>query len=265
MKYSGKTVAVTGAASGIGAALCREFLSRDCQSVAAIDLNSQRLSGLEAEIGVHGFECDVSSEAQMRSVLRQISDELGDIDIFCSNAGIHRMDADIQSVASASNADFSDCFNVNVMPHVYAVRELLPKMTSRGSGHFMFTVSAAGLLTATGSTPYSVSKYAAQGFVDSLAISLDGSGVSVSSICPEGVVSDMTKSAGLTEEDGLLSAEYVAKLSLDEMERGTYLILPHPNVAQYFQNRAQDYGTWIEKMGYVRRRTFGLTGAKAND
>jgi NAD(P)-dependent dehydrogenase (short-subunit alcohol dehydrogenase family) len=252
MDISGKVIAVTGGASGIGAAVCREARRRGARHVAVIDRNGDEAIRIAAEVSGQAYRCDVSDEKMLSEVVNSIEARDGEIDIFFSNAGIFRSDKDFANVTSATNQDFLECLQINVMAHVFAARSLLPGMLKRGSGHIVLTVSAAGLLTATGSTPYTVSKYAALGFADSLAISTFGTGVQVSAICPEGVYTEMTRSAGLTEADGLLSAESVSKVIADGVEAGTYLVLPHPKVKDSFQKRASDYDLWIEKM--ARRR-----------
>ncbi|HXP04033.1 MAG TPA: SDR family oxidoreductase, partial [Stellaceae bacterium] len=160
MKLEGKVVVVTGGAQGIGAALCERFAQEGAKAVIAADINA---SG-------NVVRCDVSREDDIVRLIDDTETKFGPIDLFCSNAGIAVLDPDWDNPASAANEGWARSWAVNVMAHVYAARHLVPRMSARGGGYFLHTVSAAGLLSQIGSGPYSATKHAALGFAENLAL-----------------------------------------------------------------------------------------------
>ncbi len=136
------------------------------------------------------------------------------------------------------------------MAHVWAARALLPSMLERGRGWFLCTASAAGLLSQIGSAPYSVSKHAAVAFAEWLAITYGNRGIGVSCLCPQGVRTNMlNESAGpafLLE--GALEPEAVALSVIDGLASERFLILPHPEVAEYVRRKAADPDRWLAGM-----------------
>jgi NAD(P)-dependent dehydrogenase (short-subunit alcohol dehydrogenase family) len=150
MDVSGKVVVVTGAAQGIGKALCERFHAEGAHAIVAADLNADGAAETAAAVGGVGFSCDVSKSEEVERMVETVERELGPIDLFCSNAGVLDVDPDFNDAASATDAQWARSWGVNVMGHVYAARALLPRMISRGGGYFLNTVSAAGLLSQIG-------------------------------------------------------------------------------------------------------------------
>jgi NAD(P)-dependent dehydrogenase (short-subunit alcohol dehydrogenase family) len=253
MVVSGKTVVVTGGGSGIGAALCRRFRTEGALNVVVADLNEAAAQAVARDIGGVAFGCDVSDEQQMIALV-EVAERLGPVELFCSNAGIARPDARRGDATSAANAAWEQSWAVNVMAHVYAARAMVPRMAARGGGYFLHTVSAAGLLSQIGSAPYSTTKHAAMGFAENLAIMHRHQGIRVSVLCPQGVDTPMLQasSRGAESVDGVLSAEEVAQCVIDGLAAERFLILPHPQVAEYFRRKASDYDRWLG--GMVRLR-----------
>src|SRR5262249_31901107 len=147
---------------------------------------------------------------------------------------------------------------VNVMAHVYAARAVLPAMLARGQGYLLQTVSAAGLLTQLGSAPYSVTKHAALGLAEWLAITYADKGVKVSCLCPQGVRTDMVAQApggmGAMLRESLIEPEAVAEAVVAALAEERFLILPHPEVAKFFQNKANDYERWLRGMRRLQEK-----------
>lgn len=235
MRLEGQRVVVTGGARGIGAALAERF-RREGASVLTADLK-------DADV-----DCDVADPAQLAALIERA----GEIDVFCSNAG----------VATLGGPDESDekwqwVWDVNVMAHVRAARLLLPQWLARGHGYFLQTVSAAGLITMIGSAPYSVTKHAALALAEWMSIAYHDRGIRVSAICPLGVKTAMYQSAvdaGLRFlEDGVISAEDVAEAAVRGMEAERFLILPHAHVETFFRNKAADYERWLAAMREMQR------------
>jgi NAD(P)-dependent dehydrogenase (short-subunit alcohol dehydrogenase family) len=265
MQLRGKTVVVTGGARGIGRALAARFMQEDLRGLAIADLDGDRAAAVGKELGALSFQCDVSRERDLRHVIEQTRAACGEIDLFCSNAGIIRVDPDQQNVASAPDEDFDRSWRVHVMAHVYAARALLPGMIARGSGYFLNTVSAAGLLSQIGSATYSTTKHAALGFAESLAIAHYDQGVRVSVLCPQAVRTEMFgpgPEAAAAAADGILDPEEVAEVAVAAIRDERFLILPHPQVSQYMQRKATDYERWIGGMVRFRRKIMASAGAK---
>ena len=143
------------------------------------------------------------------------------------------------------------------MAHVRAAHELLPDWLERGSGRFVSTVSAAGLLTMIGAPPYSVTKHGALAFAEWLSLTYRHRGVKVHAICPQGVRTDMlaaTGSAGdLVLQPTAIEPEDVADALFEGMGEDRFLILPHPEVAEYYQARAAHPDQWLGGMNRLQR------------
>jgi NAD(P)-dependent dehydrogenase (short-subunit alcohol dehydrogenase family) len=255
MEIAGKTVVVTGGGSGIGRALAVRFRKEGAAKVIVADLDMERARSAAAEIGGDAVECDVSDETQMQALIDHAETRHGPVGLFCSNAGIASFDTRPRDAASASNEAWMKSWSINVMSHVYAARALVPRMEARGGGYFLITVSAAGLLTQIGGAAYATTKHAAIGFAESLAIAHFDSGIRVSVLCPQGVDTPMLHSlpAGPQSRDGVLSAEDVAGCAVAGITRQIFLILPHPQVAEYMRRKASDYDRWLSGMIRLRR------------
>jgi NAD(P)-dependent dehydrogenase (short-subunit alcohol dehydrogenase family) len=255
MQITDKVIVVTGGAHGIGKALCERFAKEGAKAVCVADLDESGAQQVAAAIGGMAVRCDVSDEAQIRGLIRDVEQRYGPIDLFCSNAGIYVADVNGLS-AGADDAQWSKIWAVNVMAHVYAARALLPGMIARGSGYFLNTASAAGLLSQIGSAAYSTTKHAAVGFAESLAIAHGDQGIGVSVLCPQGVWTEMTKGSGNTPQagDGMLQPEDVAQCVMEALAADRFMILPHPEVTQYMQRKTADYDRWIGGMRRFRRK-----------
>ncbi|HTL85216.1 MAG TPA: SDR family oxidoreductase [Acidimicrobiia bacterium] len=246
MKVQGSSVVVTGAASGIGAALARRFATEGARGVVVADVQEGALAGIAAEIGAVAVTCDVTRESDVRILVDAAVGQFGAIDLFCSNAGIV-----VPGGEDATDADWARSIGVNVMAHVYAARAVVPAMLERGEGYLLNTASAAGLLTQIGSAPYSVTKHAALAFAEWLSITYGDQGLKVSVLAPQAVRTAMTAgvpNGGVAGVDGMLEPDAVADAVVAGLEREDFLILPHPEVLEYFRRKASDYDRWIRGM-----------------
>ncbi len=253
MDVSGKTVVVTGGASGIGEALVRAMAKAGARVVIA-DLNEGAAQTLAAEVGGLGVECDVTNEADIQSVVAKAEERFGPVDVFVSNAGLGR--GEPSHAASASNEVWQLNWDVHVMSHVYAARAVLPAMIERGDGYIVNMASAAGLLSQIGDAAYSATKHAAVSFAESLAIAHADDGVKVSVICPQYVATPLI---GLNAEDAaktpaLRTPEQVAQTVMDGIADERFLILPHEEVGQFVNLRAMDRERWLQGMRGLRAK-----------
>ena len=256
MKIAGKVCVVTGGASGIGKALASRFAAEGAKAVIVADLNGDAVSTVAAEIGAQAFAVDVRDESAIATMVTAVESEHGQIDLFCSNAGIIGVDGDPWWATGADNALWQRMWEIHVMSHVYAARACLPAMIARGEGYFLNTASAAGLLAQIGSAPYSVTKHAAVAFAESLSITHGDDGIKVSCLCPQAVDTAMTagtEGGGVAGVDGMLSAEAVAEVVIQGLDAESFLILPHPEVEEYRQNKARSYDRWLGGMRKLRR------------
>lgn len=261
MRLEHKVIVISGGANGIGHALARRFKAEGAGVIAVADRLGDKAAQVAREIDGLGFHCDVSREEDIRRVIRETEAAAGPIDLFCSNAGIALADPDPDNAASAPNADFERCWGIHVMAHVYAARALLPAMIARGSGYFLNTVSAAGLLSQIGSATYSATKHAAIGFAESLAITHKDHGIKVSVLCPQAVRTAMIgdePEKGSASVDGIATPEAVADCVVEGLAAEKFLILPHPVVAGYIVRKAADYDRWLGGMAKLRRKLRGL-------
>jgi NAD(P)-dependent dehydrogenase (short-subunit alcohol dehydrogenase family) len=265
MKLAGKIAVVTGGAQGIGAALCERSAREGAKAVVVADLNQAGATAVAAKVGgtatptgsspVASAHCDVSREADLLRLIDDTEKKFGPIDLFCSNAGIAVLDPDWNNPASAPDDGWARSWAVNVMAHVYAARHLVPRMSARGGGYFLQTVSAAGLLSQIGGGPYATTKHAALGFAENLAIATRDRGIKVSVLCPQGVDTPMLHgiNRGVPDRDGVLTPAQVADAVIAGLDAERFLILPHPEVATYVRRKAEDPDRWLAGMARLRR------------
>lgn len=260
MNLNEKTVVVTGGAGGIGKALSVSFANAGANVVVADRLESAARQTAD-EIGGLAVSGDVSKETDVQHIVEQAEQHFGPIDLFCSNAGVCFGEPD--NAASASNTVWQTCWDVHVMAHVFAARAVLPGMIERGHGYLLQMASAAGLLNQIGDAAYSATKHAAVGFAEALAITHADDGIKVSVICPQYVATPMigyNEADDFSEYVGVISPQQLADTVLKGVEEERFLILPHPDVAKYFQFKAGDYDRWLGGMRKLRRKIVNEIG-----
>ena len=255
MELHGKVVVVTGGASGIGTGLCRRFREEGVRALIIADLNGEAVAALAAELDAVGVTLDVRDEAAIAKMVSEVEAQFGQIDLFCSNAGILNLDGGDFWATSSANEVWQANWEIHVIAHVYAARACLPAMIRRGEGYFLHTISAAGLLSQPYTAAYATTKHAAIGFAESLAISHGDDGIKVSCLCPQAVDTAMLggTDGGSAGIDGILSPAQVAQAVIDGLREESFLILPHEQVEQYHLNKAQNYNRWIGGMRKLRR------------
>jgi NAD(P)-dependent dehydrogenase (short-subunit alcohol dehydrogenase family) len=256
MQVRDKVVVVTGGANGIGKGLCERFAAEGARVVVVVDLEEDNAREVAEAIGGTSFGVNVREESQIQAMVAKVEADYGQIDLFCSNAGIIALDGEPWWATSAGNETWQAMWDIHVMAHVYAARACLPKMIERGEGYFLNTVSAAGLLSQVGDAAYSTTKHAAVGFAESLAITHGDDGIKVSMVCPQAVATRMigeVGDGGTAGVDGVISVADVAEACVQGLAEETFMILPHREVEQYRQNKAANYDRWIGGMRKLRR------------
>lgn len=252
MELTGRVVVVTGAARGIGRALATRFIQERPSALVVVDIDEDAAGDVARDIGASAYRCDVANESDVVELLSNVEADHGPIEVFCSNAGIA-----VGGGPETPDADWQRIWDVNLMSHVHIARHLLPGMLARKEGYVLGTVSAAGLLNHIFAAPYGVTKAAALSFFEWLSIAHFDEGIRVSCLCPQGVRTDM-----LAREQeqlgtnfltaGALEPEAVAEVVVQGIRDERFLILPHPEVADYFQRKASDYDRWLRGMRRLR-------------
>ncbi len=266
MKVGGKIIAITGAGRGIGAALAKRFAQEGCAGLILSDMDEAAVRAVADVIdtaggGVIAMRADVSVEADIQSMVDAALQRHGRIDMFCSNAGIMQ-----QGGPELPDTVWQSSWSINVMAHVYATRAVLDTMIANGGGYLLNTSSSAGLLTSPGAAPYAVTKSAAIAYAEWLAMTYGDVGIRVSVICPQAVRTDMLSAAleqgsaaarAVSSGEGVIEPEDVADAVMIGLEAETFLILPHAEVAQYVERKAQDRDRWLGGMRKMLRKLAG--------
>lgn len=252
MDVAGRVVVVTGGGNGIGRALCRRLAVDRPAQIIVVDRDVDRANLVADEVGGTAMRCDVADEAQVQSICRETKLRFGPIDVFYSNAG-----TTTKGGLESANADWQLQWNVNLMSHVYAARCVVPAMAERGLGAFIITSSAAGLLTEMGSAPYSATKHAAVAMAEWLSVEYRRRGVVVQCLCPAGVATDFLNLDDPIHQflqDKSVTAEQAADATVAALADEKFLVLPHPEVREFFAFKGQDYDKWLHNFAHVKAR-----------
>ena len=254
MEIEGKVIIITGGAAGIGAGLAERFHQDGAKHIVVADLDEKKVKQVAIRVGGKGVCLDVSNEVAIKALVAEVEQEQGRIDLFVSNAGyvsFEGLEGDIGAL--------DRMWGVHVKAHVYAARAVLPGMIARGEGYLLNTASAAGLLSQIGSMHYSVTKAAAVGLAEWLQITHANQGIRVSVLCPQEVATDIDKNmyksegsvaagAKMAAGDGVLSSAEVAEVVVEALREERFLVLPHPEVAEYAKRKGTDRDRWLKGM-----------------
>lgn len=256
MELADKVVVVTGGASGIGRALALRFATEGARGIAVADRDAAGAETVATSIGERAIAVptDVGDEAQVQHLVNEAERRFGGpIDLFCSNAGIATGGG-----VHASTDDWQRIWDINVMAHVFAARAVLPSMLARGEGYLLNTASAAGLLSQIGSAPYAVTKHAAVALAEWLSITHGDQGIKVSCLCPQGVRTAMLGDGpGALLGPTAIEPEAVADAVVEGLRAEEFLILPHPEVREYFRRKGDDHERWLKGMRRLQSRLGG--------
>lgn len=254
MEIKDRVAIITGGGGGIGSATASRWISEGARGAVVADYDAESALAVAAELGCVGVGLDVTDEAAVSQLVEETEATIGPVDIFFSNAG-----AGAEGGVEAPNDAWQSQWELHVMSHVYAARAVLPSMTARGEGYLVHTASAAGLLAAVGSAPYSVTKAACIKLAETLAINHGDDGIRVSVLCPQGVNTAMApRQLGDGGTDGIVEADYVADKITEALSKEEFLILSHPEVQTYTERKASDPDRWLKGMRRLRRRSLDL-------
>jgi NAD(P)-dependent dehydrogenase (short-subunit alcohol dehydrogenase family) len=252
MDLKGKVAVVTGGANGIGRALCERFHAEGARGIIVADWDDAAGQEVAARIGGLFAHCDVAIESDVAKLVTLAEENFGPVDLFCSNAGITT-----KGGPEVADAEWQRLWDINLMAHVYASRAVLPSMLARGSGYLLQTSSAAGVLTEIGSAPYSVTKHAAVAFAEWLSVHYRKRGIGVSCLCPAGVAT-----AFLDPDDPIhqflhatsVTVEQVADCVIAGLAEERFLLLPHPEVGEFFAFKGTDYDRWLKNFARLKEK-----------
>ncbi len=257
MELNDRVAVITGGSGGIGRAMAEAFLAEGARTVVLADLDAEAIGAAATELGCEGRVCDVTDEAQVAELVESTLAAHGPIDLFASNAGAGSPGV----LTDATNDVWQFQWDLHVMAHLYAARAVLPSMIARGEGYLLNTASAAGLLAAIGSGPYTVTKAAAVKLAEFLAITHGDDGIKVSVLCPQGVNTAMApRSLGDGQTDGIIEPGELARVVVEAVREERFHVLPHPEVAEYVKRKADDPDRWLRGMRRLRGRALDLGG-----
>ncbi len=251
MQLTDKVIAITGGGKGIGRALARRFAREGARHIAVADVDLPNARAVAQEIGGSAHRVDVGNESEIVAFIDAMEKTHGPIDLFCSNAGIGAGKG-----LDAPDDVWQKMLDVNLMAHVYAARHLVPRMIARGGGYLLNTASAAGLLSQIGSVTYTVTKHAAVGLAEWIALTHGHQGIKVSVLCPQAVRTDMIagNEGDVASVNGIMEPEEVAEAVVRGLAEEKFLILPHTEVIEYMQRKVADRDRWITGMNRLHQR-----------
>lgn len=261
MNPAGKVAIVTGGGGGIGGALAARLADAGARVVVA-DLDAAAAGVVAARIDADhpgaalAVGADVSDRGAIDALIDAAARRFGPVDMYFANAGVTG-----GSGLGVDDEAWDRALDVNLRAHVRAAQQLVPGWVERGSGYFVSTASAAGLLTQIGSATYAVSKHAAVGFAEWLSITYGDKGIRVSCLCPMGVDTPLLRegfasgdplgkaaTAAVTTAGRVLEPEDVAQCVLAAIEAEQFLILPHQEVLEMYRHKGADYDRWLRGM-----------------
>lgn len=256
MELNNRVAVITGGSGGIGRAMAKAFLAEGARGIVLADLDAQAVKDAAESLGCAHFQCDVTDEAQVKALTDFAINEFGQIDLFCSNAGAGGEGV----LTDASNEVWQLQWELHVLSHLYAARAVLPSMLARGEGYLLNTASAAGLLAALGSGPYTVSKAAAVKLAEFLSITHGDEGIRVSVLCPQGVNTAMApRSLGDGQTDGIIEPDQLAQTVVEALREERFHVLPHPEVEDYVRRKGDNVDRWLKGMRRLRRESLEQT------
>ena len=245
MKLRDKVVVVTGSGGGIGEAFARRFTAEGAK-VVVTDIDGAGVERVVTEIGSVGLPGDITAPETVSAVADLARRTYGEIDVWFSNAGY----AGPRQPGEVQDDDVWDLsWDLHVMAHVRAAREVLPAMLARGDGYLLQTASVVALATQPDKAAYSVTKHAALALAEWLATSYRSRGIKVSCFCPGPMLTPMLLSNDFPDDHPVLKTaatpEQVADRLVAAIDAEQFLILDSDLGIDSLSAKASDYEQWI--------------------
>lgn len=245
MKLRDKVVVITGSGGGIGETCARRFATEGA-NVVVTDIDSEGVKRVSDSIDTVGLAGDITSEDTVRAVAELARTTYGEVDIWFSNAGY---------AGPPLGGDISDdrlwelSWQLHVMSHVYAVRQMLPSMLERGDGYLLHTASVVALATHPDKAAYAVTKHAALAFSEWLALTYRPKGIKVSCFCPGPMLTPMLMADGIPADHPILRSaatpEEVADRLVGAIDAERFLVVDSSLGIDSLTAKATDYEQWI--------------------
>ncbi len=243
MNVNDKVAVVTGGASGIGLALATRF-AREGAHVVLADLRQDASERAAAPIGAYPVAADVGREEDIKHLVDATIERFGRIDLFVSNAGI-AVDGGIETPTDG----WEKIIRINLMSEVWAAKYAIPHMLEQGGGYLLNVASAAGLLVIPDTVSYTVTKHAAIGFTEWLAVMYGNRGIGVSVLVPAAVLTPILDGKLDTPEGrGAITTDELADIVMEGLAEERFLINTHPWVLEKFAVKARDYEEYIRTL-----------------
>jgi NAD(P)-dependent dehydrogenase (short-subunit alcohol dehydrogenase family) len=243
---------VTGAGSGLGAALCRALAMRGATVVASdVDLAAAQATAAACGAGAHAVRCDVTRLAEVEALADAADRLLGGVDLIVNNAGV----AVAGQVGDVSLDDWRWIVDINLWGVIHGCHVFAPRLRAQGRGHVLNVASAAGLLSPPQMAPYNVTKAAVVALSETMYSDLAPAGVGVTVLCPTFFPTNIGVSARASDpalahtarklvEGGKLTADDVARAALDGCDAGALHVAPQAD------------GRWMWRVKRLAPRTF---------
>lgn len=231
----GTRAVVTGAGSGLGAALCEELAGRGARVIAAdLDEASARVTAARCGSGTHAMRCDVTRLADVEALATAADDLLGGVDLVINNAGV----AVAGKLGEVPIEDWRWAIDVNLWGVIHGCHVFAPRLERQRRGHIVNVASAAGLLTPPHMAPYNTTKAAVIALSETLYSDLLSAGVGVSVVCPTFFRTNLVKSERTSQNPALhqaarglvekskVSARTIARATLHGVEHDVLYVSP---------------------------------------
>ena len=247
MQFNNRVAVITGGASGIGAACARAFAAKGAR-IVCLDINGDGAADVAAKFGGTGFGCDVSDNQGVNEAVARIRKDIGEIDLFFSNAGVSTGGDPLETELEIWESQWQ----INVMAHVHAIRAVLPNMLERGEGYLVHTASMAGYLTTHRNLTYATTKHAVVGLAEWMSITYHHRGIRTSLLAPLGVRTPMLGDASAAWASSaagpIKEPEDVAQQVIEAVEAERFLILTDELAQTWMERKTGDIERWLNGM-----------------
>ncbi len=224
-QIAGKTIFITGAASGIGRALVMHAIQHGAKRVIAADMDTAGLgktADMASELGAGAIEThmlDVSSKDAVYGLADSITADYGGADIVINNAGV----ALFSEVAEMTYEDLEWVMDIDFWGMVYGTKAFLPNMIARKSGHIVNVSSIFGMIAVPGNSAYHAAKFAIRGFTESLRTEMvrNETGVEVSCVHPGGIKTNVARNARMAQNEEMVARKEEITKGFDDFARTT--------------------------------------------
>ena len=228
------------------------------------DVQGERAAKIADRVGGLARQCDVGDPGAVSELVSKANREFGPVAVFCSNAGITDVGPDLES----SPAQLQRIVDINLLAHVWAAQAVLPEMLESGGGHLVQTISSAALITGPSGMGYTLTKHGALGFAEWVHLNYSHRGIGVTCLCPNAVNTGFLGRDEDLEDSGpdpsllanlgeVVEPDECAELTLQAVDEGRFLVLPHTRVGESYLRKAQDYDDWLKRTNLRLRRMRG--------